>query len=65
MKKPVIVLPIVLGKPLRFLIKSSPKCIGQQNLNSLQLFCNNLAISYEWLKWKGINHSYLNKLLKW
>ena len=50
MKKPVIVLPIVLGKPLRFLIKSSPKYIGQQNLNSLQLFCNNLAISYE-----GIN----------
>ena len=62
---PVNVLPMVLGKPLGFLIKSSPICLGQQNWNSLQLFCNNLAISYEWLKWKGINHSYLKKLLEW
>ena len=59
------VLPMVQGKPLAFLIKSSPKCLEQQNQNSLPLFCNNLAISYEWLKWKGINHSYTKKLLEW
>ena len=37
---------VVQGKSLGFLIESSRKCFGQQNQNSLQLFCNNLAISY-------------------
>ena len=31
MKYPVNVLPMVQGKPLGFLIKSSPKSLGQQN----------------------------------
>ena len=65
MKNPMNVLPMVQGKSLGFLIKSSPKCLGQQNQNSLQLFCNNLAISYDWIKWEGIDHTYLKRLLEW
>ena len=56
---------MVQGKLSGLLIKSFIKCLGQQNWNFLQLFCNNLAISYDWLKCKGINHSYLKKLLEW
>ena len=44
------------------LIKSYPLPIKQQNENSLGLFCSNLAILYELLKWQGVNPSYLRQL---
>ena len=55
-----------LGKILIYssLIKFSPKTLTQQNYNSLELFCSHLATSCELLKWQGINHSYLKKLLQ-
>ena len=56
-----------LGKTLIncILIKSSPQSLTKQNQDSLERLCCDLVVLYELLKWQGINHSYLRKLLEW
>ena len=56
-----------LGKTLIncILIKSSPQSLRKQNQGSLERLCSDLVVLYELLKWQGINHSYLRKLLEW